>query len=141
MNCYDDVIDVHDKIDEALAAAKQSPAVVQKVYKIRNKKTGAFSRGGCWAPPWAPVGSKGKTWSGIGPLKGHLRQFLRDDCSPRGGMFGPAAEYINNAEVVEYTLVTTTTGLRSLSSVHLDMLEDDRKRQARQLASYSGDDA
>ena len=47
------------------------------VYKIRHKKTGLFSRGGedasrcqsCWD-------KKGKTWSGLGPLRNHMNQFI-----------------------------------------------------------------
>jgi hypothetical protein len=48
-------------------------------YKIRCKSDGTFSSGGQW-----PIfTSKGKIWSGIGPLKNHLRlvrKGIYDDC-------------------------------------------------------------
>ena len=45
---------------------------MKTVYKIRDKKTGLFRKGGfnLWS-------TQGKTWSGIGPLKLHLN-LLRD---------------------------------------------------------------
>jgi hypothetical protein len=42
------------------------------VYKIRDKKTGLFSTGGT-TPRWT---ARGKSWTGAGPLKLHLRQYL-----------------------------------------------------------------
>lgn len=47
-----------------------------EVFKIYNSETGKFSRGGV-GPSWS---TKGKSWSGLGPLKLHLRQF----CSNSG---------------------------------------------------------
>ena len=44
-----------------------------KIYKIRNVKTGLYSTGGLY-PRWTKAG---KTWSGIGPLRVHLAQHLR----------------------------------------------------------------
>lgn len=40
-------------------------------FKIRDKKTGLFSRGGV-GPSWSV---EGKTWSSIGAVKNHLLQF------------------------------------------------------------------
>lgn len=42
-------------------------------YKIRNKETGEFSKGGTWSV-WTK--RDGKTWNNIGALKNHLNQFL-----------------------------------------------------------------
>ena len=42
------------------------------LYKIRDVNTGLFSTGGM-DPNWT---TKGKTWTGLGPLKSHLRQFV-----------------------------------------------------------------
>jgi hypothetical protein len=42
-------------------------------YKIRNKETGQFSKGGTWSV-WTK--QNGKTWNNIGALKNHLNQFL-----------------------------------------------------------------
>jgi hypothetical protein len=48
---------------------------IMKGYKIRNKETGEFSKGGTgtWNL-WTDRG--GKTWSTIGALKNHLNQFM-----------------------------------------------------------------
>lgn len=43
------------------------------IYKIRDKKTGLFSRGGS-NPSWT---KGGKTWTNIGHVKNHLHQLLR----------------------------------------------------------------
>jgi hypothetical protein len=45
---------------------------VKPVYKIRDKTTGLFSTGGT-VPGWH---ARGKSWSGLGPLKVHLSQYL-----------------------------------------------------------------
>jgi hypothetical protein len=42
-----------------------------KVFKIKHAQTGLFSTGGM-EPRWT---TKGKTWSTIGSVKNHLRQF------------------------------------------------------------------
>ena len=42
------------------------------LYKIRDVNTGLFSTGGM-DPNWT---TKGKTWTGLGSLKSHLRQFV-----------------------------------------------------------------
>jgi hypothetical protein len=42
--------------------------LMTKLYKVRDINTGLFSTGGYY-PGWT---NKGKTWSGVGPLKSHL---------------------------------------------------------------------
>lgn len=45
-----------------------------KAYKIRDKNTGLFSRGGSYNYDiWS---KNGKTWANIGHVKSHLRQFF-----------------------------------------------------------------
>lgn len=45
-----------------------------KLFKIRNKETGEFSKGGAWSYNIWTKG--GKTWTNIGHVKNHLNQFL-----------------------------------------------------------------
>jgi hypothetical protein len=48
--------------------------LIHKVYKIRNKETGLFSKGGSYSKDiWT---KEGKSWSNIWHLKNHLNQFL-----------------------------------------------------------------
>jgi hypothetical protein len=47
-----------------------------KLFKIRNKETGEFSKGGRWGYGIWTKG--GKTWTNIGHVKSHLRQFVND---------------------------------------------------------------
>lgn len=46
-----------------------------KVYKIRNKETGLFKKGGGGGPnnDWARWSKTGKSWSSLGGLKNHMR--------------------------------------------------------------------
>lgn len=51
-----------------------------ELYRIKNTKTGLFSKGGMSADQdntlsWS---KKGKLWTGKGPLKSHLRQYIID---------------------------------------------------------------
>jgi len=47
------------------------------IYKIRNKKTGLFSKGGsdCLQSDYG-WSKSGKSWTGMGPLKNHLAQYV-----------------------------------------------------------------
>jgi hypothetical protein len=53
-----------------------------ELYRIKNIKTGLFSKGGMDCDKdnttyrWS---KKGKIWTGIGPLKSHLRQYVNDN--------------------------------------------------------------
>jgi hypothetical protein len=49
--------------------------VKTKLFKIRNKETGEFSKGG--TSGWNIWTKGGKTWTNIGHVKSHLNQFLR----------------------------------------------------------------
>lgn len=47
------------------------------IYKIRNKKTGLFSKGGTTCLISQNGWSKsGRSWTGMGPLKNHLAQYV-----------------------------------------------------------------
>jgi hypothetical protein len=65
---------------------------MDKLYKIRNKETGQFSKGGITRDIWT---KGGKTWTNIGHVKSHLNQFLRSN-----GDMGAQYPYLN-AEIVE----------------------------------------
>ncbi|KAF6630630.1 hypothetical protein H6F38_14480 [Paenibacillus sp. EKM208P] len=51
--------------------------VIHKVYKIRHKETGLFSKGGTHI--YGIWTKEGKSWSNIGHLKNHLNQFVGYD--------------------------------------------------------------
>ena len=51
-----------------------------ELYRIKNTRTGLFSKGGMSADQsdkWS-WSKKGKLWTGMGPLKNHLRQYVSD---------------------------------------------------------------
>jgi len=53
-----------------------------QVYRIMNKTTGLYSKGGCNADLPYNTGSwskKGKVWTGMGPLKLHLKMYVTDN--------------------------------------------------------------
>lgn len=66
-------------------------------YKIRHKETGFFSIGG--QNPRFTV--KGKTWNDIGHIKTHINLHTGAAYYGRGRV---NHNYLNNIEVVEYTL-------------------------------------
>lgn len=55
---------------------KESKSTKTKLWKIRNKETGEFSKGGQNSDPWT---KGGKTWSNIGHVKNHLRAYMWGD--------------------------------------------------------------
>ncbi|MNH66463.1 hypothetical protein D3C73_184940 [compost metagenome] len=63
---------------------------IHKVFKIRNKETGLFSKGG--TNTYNLWSKEGKSWSNIGHLKNHLNQFLNRWCKENP---------YENAEIVE----------------------------------------
>lgn len=63
-----------------------------KLYKIRNKETGLFSKGG--TATWSLWTRGGKTWSNIGHVKNHIRHFLEGRKPEKGYPY-------HNAEIVE----------------------------------------
>jgi hypothetical protein len=66
-----------------------------KSYKIRNKETGQFSRGGAYNYDIWTKG--GKTWSNIGHVKSHLKQFMDGDVLMKKYPY-------HNAEIVEIVI-------------------------------------
>lgn len=63
-----------------------------KIYKIRDKSTGLFSKGG--TSTYSIWSKDGKSWSNIGHVKNHLNQFIRS------GSVSHDYPY-DNAEIVE----------------------------------------
>lgn len=83
------------------------------VYKIRRKSDGLFALGG----DRAAFGPKGKTWSGLGPLKNHLigvakANLWRNGVTSLGGrnLYVVAAGLYAGCEVVAYELVEPVEG-------------------------------
>ena len=70
-----------------------------KIYKIMNSK-GQFSKGGMAANTKWGWSDEGKTWSGPGPLRRHLAQFLPGSTYCRNGVTGIPEDWI----VVEITV-------------------------------------
>lgn len=68
-------------------------------YKIRNKNTGQFSKGGMRLKSTGDVewSKQGKTWDTLGKLRSHLRQHLSDSYRKQTDM--------SHWEVVEYHVV------------------------------------
>lgn len=64
-----------------------------KVYKIRDKETGLFSKGG--SSHWNIWTKVGKSWSNIGHIKNHLHMFIDHD-----GVKNQGYPY-SNAEIIE----------------------------------------
>lgn len=90
-------------------------------YKIRNKKTGLFSKGG--APgnvQW--VKRAGKTWNSLGTLRTHISQHLPSEYKLR-------CTDMSDWEVVEYEV--TESKPRPIS----EMMSD---KQLLQLLTHSG---
>ena len=67
-------------------------------YKIRNKNTGEFSKGGLRLRSTGDVtwGKKGKTWDTLGTLRSHLNQHLGNPS------YGFKQTDMSHWEVVEY---------------------------------------
>jgi hypothetical protein len=70
-------------------------------YKIRNKNTGEFSKGGLRLRSTGDVtwGKKGKTWDTLGTLRSHLNQHLGNSS------YGYKQTDMSHWEVVEYHVV------------------------------------
>jgi hypothetical protein len=70
--------------------------VIHKIYKIRNKETGLFSKGGsCGYNIWT---KDGKSWSNIGHLKSHLNHYV--DYRGNKDKYYP----YENAEIIEIVI-------------------------------------
>lgn len=82
------------------------------IYKIRNKKSGLFSKGGL-SPSFS---KKGKIWNGIGPLKLHFNQFI-------------GSTYYEDCEVVEYELVEAEVAVSDCSDWMQASLERRKQRE------------
>ncbi|OPH61894.1 hypothetical protein BC351_01235 [Paenibacillus ferrarius] len=94
---------------------------IHKVYKIRDKETGLFSRGGTRAYDiWT---KEGKSWSTIGHLKSHLTQFTTS--------WNKVKYPYGNAEIIEVEInydlsykVNVATFLEAINAKHKKADED-----------------
>ncbi|PLC44510.1 hypothetical protein C0Q88_07470 [Ralstonia pickettii] len=69
-----------------------------KVFKVRDKTTGLFSKGGISKR----FDEKGKIWHTVGTVRGHLAMFQDKDYRTRTSVYPPR---VKNLEVVEFELV------------------------------------
>ena len=84
-----------------------------KIYRIRDTATGLYSKGGsdanvdsghsCWS-------KKGKVWTGLGPLRMHLNQFLSDGYCKKKGI-------PSTWEVIEYELIETEVSVKPVHEI------------------------
>jgi hypothetical protein len=90
--------------------------VSNKLFKIRNKKTGLFSPGGASAMHDVYWKKTGKVWAGLGPLKSHLTLLVE-----ASGAESNLTRKLENWEVVEYELteVKVTDAIKSVNLVKL----------------------
>jgi len=87
------------------------------LFKIRDKNTGLYSSGG-QSPTWS---SKGKTWTGLGPMKCHLRQFLRLKIVDRKTDWWTAVNKIpENWEIIKIKLVEENMEILSAKAQYPD---------------------
>ena len=96
---------------------------ILKVYKIRNKETGLFSKGGnSHCNIWT---KEGKSWSNIGHVKSHLNQFINYSGHK-------CADYpYDNAEIVEieiYYNMCSTQAVNEMVQIIMDKKEQERQR-------------
>ncbi|PGO60593.1 hypothetical protein [Priestia megaterium] len=99
-----------------------------KAYKIRNKETGEFSRGGSsniyiWS-------KTGKTWANIGHVKNHLHHFLNGDEKSRRYPY-------NNAEIVEVVTNYEDCFTYDVEDLVVGMMEDKKKALQRMEANHA----
>jgi hypothetical protein len=93
-----------------------------KIFKIRNLKTGLFSKGG-HCPRWS---KKGKVWTNIGHVKSHINNIARH------------VKDIEYWEVVEYELVETTISSMRVQDIINEKLQaehDKEEARKRQIAA------
>lgn len=91
-----------------------------KMYKIRNKNTGLFSRGG--SEP--EFNKKGKIWKTMGHLKAHLNQFI----TYGGKNDSPFIEAkVKNWEVIELEVVESSNILGDAILILEDKLKEATK--------------
>lgn len=91
-----------------------------KVFKIRHRETGLFSKGG--SSDWKIWTKEGKSWSNVGHVKNHLHMFLDYDGNKRDGF------PYDNAELIEVEInydVCFKTDLEELVST----MSEDRAKQ------------
>lgn len=119
---------------EVKAPEVKIPGVKTKLqgFAIYNKDTGQWSRGGT-GPDWS---KNAKVWSGLGPLKNHLSQFVHPEYPNRynelkGNRFVISNRYKN------CVVINVTTGLEEKELDIYTYLRDYVNRQKARSQYYS----
>ena len=80
-----------------------------KVYKIRNKETGLFKKGGGYYLPEMGWSKSGKTWSSLGALKNHIRLLCVPHTIPKDRLISCYLDNNPSHEILEITIEETNT--------------------------------
>lgn len=88
-----------------------------KVYKIRHKITGLYSKGGS-SPMWS---KKGKTWSGLGPLKLHIAGVVDSRYYHMSDMV--------NWEIIEIEVSETLTPIGTAAEIALEREKKNKDKE------------
>lgn len=97
---------------------------MDKLYKIRNKETGQFSKGGVTRNIWT---KGGKTWTNIGHVKSHLNQYLTSN-----GDMGYLYPYLH-AEIVEVEVNYDDAFSYDVNILVGEMADDKEKKSKKAL--------
>jgi hypothetical protein len=101
---------------------------MMKAYKIRNKETGEFSRGGSSGRYiWSKAG---KTWGNIGHVKNHLHHFV--DCGEKSNDYP-----YDNAEIVEVVTSYEDCFTYDVEDLITAIIEDKKKAHRRMEESHA----
>ena len=90
-----------------------------KLYKIRHKETGLYSKGGSY-PSWS---KKGKTWSTLGHLKRHIACVV--DCR-----YHKMNDMVN-WEILEIDVSETLTPIGTAQDIALEKVKKNLEQQQR----------
>jgi hypothetical protein len=94
-----------------------------KIYKIRNKDTGLFSKGGM-TPYWS---KKGKTWNSFGHLKLHLSQMVKIDYYTKQVTY--RAKDLDKWEIIEIEVVETSKPLCDALVLIQQKFDEEKEKQ------------
>ena len=92
-----------------------------KLYKIRHKITGLFSKGGC-NPFWT---KKGKTWSTLSHLKRHINSVIDYRYHKSADM--------QNWEVIEIEVSETLTPICTAQDIANEKINKDNQKRIQEL--------
>jgi hypothetical protein len=95
-----------------------------KAWKIRNKETGEFSKGG--TSTWGIWTKGGKTWTNIGHVKSHLRSWVYPS-----GQLHEKYPY-HNAEIIEVEIDYSDCFTYPVNILVANMVEDKKEKAKKQ---------